>query len=222
MKIILIFSLALLFGGCFSDEPSSQQKTEAAQKQTIETIKMSVENEKLIQMKIEALRERDMAEINMKKELASIDREKEYELAKLDSKLQMQRLLLEKELALEQFKQDNLIRESEEAISQQRYLLFYATVIIIILAGAIYYFMKRRREDKLRAYNDNLEKYFQNKQNDSRVKIAEKIIDTIATGKLNSQQEAQLIQAINSENRHHADVDVDDADIIEQLPDKSG
>ena len=222
MKIILIFSLALLFGGCFNDEPSSQQKTPPTQKQTLETIKMSVENEKLIQMKIEALRERDMAEINMKKELASIDREKEYELAKLDSKLQMQRLLLEKELALEQFKQNNLIRESEQAVSQQRYLLFYATVIIILLAGALYYFMKRRRDDKLRAYNDNLEKYFQNKQNESRVKIAEKIIDTIATGKLNSQQEAQLIQAINSENRHHADVDVDDADIIEQLPDKSG
>ncbi len=214
MKITFFLLSILLFLGCYDENPSSSITVEPTQEQ-------SIQNEKLIQMKIDAKRDKDLAEINMKKELATINREKVLELAKLDSELQMQRLMLEKEQALEELKQQNLIRESEQELSKQRYILFYGSLIIIILAVAVYFFMKYRREDKLRAYNDNLEKYFQHKQNESRVKIAEKIIDTIATGKLSSQQESQLIQAINGENRHHTDVDVDDAHIIEQLPDKS-
>ncbi len=215
MRTLFFLLLPLFFLGCLDDEPQEQ----IVQEKRNHTL--NVQNEKLQQMQIEAKREKELAEISMKKELASIDREKELELAKLDSKLQMQRLMLEKEQALEELKQQNLIRESEQEISKQRYILFYGSLIIIILAAAVYFFMKYRREDKLRAYNDNLEKYFQNKQNESRVKIAEKIIDTIATGNLNPQQESQLIEALNGENKHHDESDVDDADIIEQLPNKS-
>jgi len=214
MKITFFLLSILLFLGCYDENPSSNNTVKPTQEQ-------SIQNEKLIQMQIDAKRDKDLAEINMKKELATINREKVLELAKLDSELQMQRLMLEKEQALEELKQQNLIRESEQELSKQRYILFYGSLIIIILAAAVYFFMKYRREDKLRAYNDNLEKYFQHKQNESRVKIAEKIIDTIETGKLNSQQESQLIEALNGENRHHNDSDVDDADIIEQLPNTS-
>ena len=225
MRTIFFLLLPLLFLGCLSDETTEQTDSISTQKQAVpesaHSKQMTIQNEKLQQKQIEAKQQKDMAEISMKKELASINQQGALELAKLDAELQMQRLVLEKEQALEQLKQQNLIRESEQALSLKRYILFFSSLILIILAGAVYYFMKRRREDKLQAYNDNLEKYFQNKQNESRVKIAEKIIDTIATGKLNSQQESQLIEAINGENRHHDDPDVDDADIIEQLPNKS-
>ena len=222
MKFFLLLLTPFLFFGCVQQKSSQHDantsELERALEKTQRLEKIS-HSRSLLKMQIEAEHEKELAAISMKKELATIDREKTIKLAELEAKLEVQRLALERERVLEELRQAEIIRENERHISEQRNYLLFASLIVLIVAAALYYFFKRRREDKLRAYNDNLEKYFQNKQNESRVKIAEKIIDTIASGKLNTQQESQLIEALNGQNRKHDELQgVDDADIIEALP----
>ncbi len=232
---ILFFLLPLIFlFGCETDINSSQasapfteKKAEARQsrEQSDALLKQkAVLSEKLGMMELETTHKKELEEIKMKKELANITMQKEIVLGKLDSELEMKRILLEKEKEMELLRQQNLIRESEHQLSEQRYILLFASLIVIILTGALYYFFKQRHANKLRAYNDNLEKYFQNKQNESRVKVAEKIIDTIASGNLNREQESRLIEALNGQNSRqiaaHEDTVADDADVIEHLPNK--
>ena len=71
------------------------------------------------------------------------------------------------------------------------------TIIIIIIAIALFIYFTNRRKDKLRAYEDNLEKYYRQKDREAKMQIANKIVDTIAKGNLSKAQENQLLQALS-------------------------
>ena len=64
--------------------------------------------------------------------------------------------------------------------------------------------------------NDNLQKYFHQKENDARIKIAEKLLDTIASGNLDKSQENQLISALNGNSLDNTQmIEIEDVELIE-------
>jgi len=79
----------------------------------------------------------------------------------------------------------------------KRYLVLILFLILGVASYFIYLYFKHKHDDKLRAYQDNLDKYFHQQENITRMRIAEKIIDTVASGKLEKEQERELIKALS-------------------------
>jgi len=136
-------------------------------------------------------------ELKTQKELAQIEAQKRIELEKISGETRLKQLELEreKELALLREKERLLKIEHEQAM--QRYMLIGAIILIFLVVVALLWYFDKRRKDKLRAYEDNLKKYFHQKENEARVKIAEKILDTVASQDLNIEQKTKLIEALH-------------------------
>lgn len=122
-----------------------------------------------------------------------LNTKKELELAKLESELKKEEILVKKE----EISSKNLEISSQNEIIKLSIILL--TILIIIIAAALFIYFNNRRKDKLRAYEDNLDKYFRQKERDAKLQIANKIIDTIAQGKLSKEQETRLITALSQE-----------------------
>ena len=136
-------------------------------------------------------------ELKTKKELAQIEAQKEIALQKIGRESEL------KALALRQKRELALLREKERLLAvehrqvMQRYLLIGALLLLLLAGGVLLWYFDRRRRDKLRAYEDNLKKYFHQKENEARLKIAEKILDTVASQDLGIEQKSRLIEALH-------------------------
>lgn len=153
------------------------------------------------------------AKISQEKEKLQVH--KELELAKIDSSLQKDKLLVQNtkeenqiKLNLQKLKQENEI---------QKYYILLAIFILVLIFTSLYIYFNNRRKDKLRAYEDNLEKYFKEKENQAKVQITNKIIDTIASHKLSSLQENKLIESLGTSSiKASQELDsIEDEDIYE-------
>ena len=148
---------------------------------------------------------------------AALDTKKEIELAKIQSTLEKEKIQIqkqkieslnrEKDLKYSIEKQTNDLKfnlaqqENINTLSTQKYIIVLGTVIVIIFSFILYTYYNNRRKDKLRAYEDNLDKYFREKENQAKVEIASKILDTIASGKLDAEQENRLISSLSGDSK---------------------
>ncbi|SFV59696.1 hypothetical protein MNB_SV-6-1218 [hydrothermal vent metagenome] len=180
-----------------------------------EIMKLKEENRKLqlAKLKLEANRslvldekqlaynkEEKLAQIAMQEKLAQINQTKELEEIRLKSSLEEKRLKAEQKNREDQLALDIKLAEAKNRLYLKLSLIAMGTLLLLMVAFFIYYYFKKRREDKLIAYNDNLEKYFRTKENETRLKIAEKILDTISSGKLSDSHEAKLIEVLNADH----------------------
>ncbi len=136
-------------------------------------------------------------ELRTQKELALIEANKSVELEKISSAAKLKQLELQKKAELELMREKERLLKIEHEQALERYTLFGAIMLLLLAGGALLWYFDRRRKDKLRAYEDNLKKYFHQKENESRVKIAEKILDTVASKDLSNEQRAKLIEALH-------------------------
>ena len=198
LKINIIIFVLFSFTACqlFEDSPELQEK-----KQALELKKLEVAQEK------------ELAMLQMQQSLATIEKEKVLELQKMQNALKEKELNTNSEKELELIKQKVSLQESSNTLNLQMYLFVFLAFLLSVIAFFVFYFLKRKREDELLAYNDNLKKYFYMKENETRMKIAEKILDTIAEGDLSPENEKKLINAFASE-QHDYD---NDAEIIEAI-----
>lgn len=200
MKWIYIITFALLFTGCDLLESQEDKNIKVAQQRVAFEKKVS-ESKEIQLKKLSAETERELALLESKKELATIEKEKELQKIKLASELEKQRITLAQEKEQAIFEQQMKQTEQINNMELKRYLMLILALLVLTSSFFLFYYFKKRREDKLRAYNDNLEKYFHQKENDARVKIAEKMLDTIASGRLDKMQENQLISAFSGETK---------------------
>jgi len=196
-----MFSTFFFFSACQLFEDSAELQ---ARKQELAIKKLQVQQEK------------DLANIQMQKSLAQLEKEKALALQQMQNDIKEKELNTNSEKELELIKQKVALQESNNLLDFQKYLLIFLALVLLVVSGFVFYYMKRKREDKLQAYNDNLKKYFYIKENESRMKIAEKILDTIAEGGLSAENEQKLVNAF-AKDQHNYD---DDAEVIEVLEDK--
>jgi len=201
MKFLLIFLTFFFFSACqlFEDSAELQER-----------------KQELALKKLQAQQEKDLATIEMQKSLATLEKTKALELQQMQNDIKEKELSTNSEKELELIKQKVALQESNNLLDFQKYLLIFLALGLVVIAGFVFYYMKRKREDELRAYNDNLKKYFYMKENESRMKIAEKILDTIAEGDLSAENEQKLVSAF-AKDQHDYD---NDAEIIEVLEHK--
>ncbi len=198
MKWIIFLTLALLFSGCDLLQ-SEEDKAKIIANEKIAFEKKVQESKEIQLKKLSAQTQKELAILESKKELALIEKEKELEKIRTQAEIEKQKIIFEqaKEKAL--FEQKMQQKEQSNNMELKRYMMLILALLLIISSFFVYYYFKKRREDKLRAYNDNLQKYFNQKENDARVKIAEKMLDAISSGNLDKSQENQLISAFSGQ-----------------------
>lgn len=198
LKNILLVVILFSFNACqlFEDSPELQQK-----KQELEL------------KKLQAMQDKELAAIEMQKSLATIEKEKTLELQKLQNEIKSIELNANSEKELELIKQKVLLQENANSLNFQLYLFVFLILLISVISFFVFYYAKKKREDELRAYNDNLKKYFYHKENETRMEISKMILSTIAQGNLSKENEHKLIQAFAAD-QHDYD---NDAEIIASI-----
>ena len=142
----------------------------------------------------------------------------------MQSALKKQELEQQKVKELELIAQKTLRAQEQKELEFKRYIIALVALIIIIVAFFLFYYYKKKREDKLTAYNDNLRKYFLQKENEVKLRIAEKILDTVASGNLSPEDQRKLIEVMHrSSVQENPDVaalenETVDIEVIEQKP----
>ncbi len=142
------------------------------------------------------------AQLVLAQKQAELDNKKDIEIEKIKSDIEKEKIRIEKERIKAQNREKRLQFELEALQKEKdKQLQFYAMlltgVIILLISIAIFIYFNNKRKDKLKAYQDNMEKYFRTKENEAKLQIANKILDTIAQGNLNAQTEAKLIASLN-------------------------
>jgi len=200
LKTLPLFFTLFLFSACqlFEDSKELQDK-----KQELALKKLQVQQDK------------DLASIEMQQSLAVLEKEKALQLQQMQNDIKEKELNANSEKELELIKQKVLLQESNNLLDFQKYLLAFLAILVVVIAAFIFYYMKRKRTDELRAYNDNIKKYFYMKENESRMKIAEKILDTISKGDLSKDNEQKLINAFAKDQHNYEAEDAEVLEIIE-------
>ncbi len=202
MKLLILFLIPLFFSACNIGESKKDLEAKIAESKEIQIKKIEVKNQQ------------ELAKIEQQKELAKMEKEQllqklrlemDLEKEKIELQEKKERALLEKKLAQQ---------DRADSMEIKRYLLIILTLTIIIITFFLYLYFKKRHEDKLRAYHDNLEKYFHQQENMTKMRIAEKIIDTVASGNLDKEQELELIRALGSQN--NSSLQDDTIELIEE------
>jgi len=226
----------LLFSGCeldiFNDKELQRLKKEnqeLAAEQKAESIQLEYKNSlvklekssEIARLKLEGELKKEQLANEKETTLAEIEKRKAIEMLALNTELQKEQLAKEKATELEVIRQQTALIEAEKSLELKKYIFALAALLLLIIAFFIYYYLKRKREDKLIAYNDNLKKYFYFKENETRTRIAEKVLDTIAEGKLSKEDQVNLIKAISSSGPIVEDTNAKDESIdIELIEEK--
>lgn len=208
-RLFSIFLMVLMLSGCF-DQTTQKKKDELLER------KARIEA-RLLKAKEEANKQKELALTKMQKEIEKLalersksEAQKEIELARIKAKQALELQKIEqayklKELELQKEKQrielenQKLIAQKEIELKKQFLLYSLIALVIILIVILIVLYLYKKRKDKLIAYHDNLEKYFRLKENEAKIAIANKIIDTIAEGKLTPEQEQRLLGVLKGE-----------------------
>ena len=199
LRNIILFTSVFLLSSCrlFEDSVALQEKKQV-----------------LALKKLEAEQQKNIAELESKKSLALIEKEKILAIKKLDNELKEKKLNKDSKTEVELIKQKIALQSSNNNLTFQLYLFAIVALLIVIISGLIFYYFKRRAEDKLRVYEDNLKKYFYQKENETRLKIAQNILKTLKESNLSKENEKKLIDVF-LKDRHEYDKDIQTIEAIE-------
>jgi len=205
LKSVIVVVSVWGMSGCEMDI-SNTKKIEALERenQRLLAVGIAMEANRSSQMdkrQQEYQNQENLAKIAMQETVAKLNQAKELEALKLKLSLEKEKLANSQKRELEQMRLDGIVSQDMREIEQQRYMVALGALLMIIIALFVYLYFKRRREDKLLAYNDNLDKYFRSKENEARVKIAEKILETVSSGNLSPSHEAKLIGVFNDHKK---------------------
>jgi hypothetical protein len=130
--------------------------------------------------------------------IVKVEAQKRIELEKISAQTRLKQLELEKERELALLREKERLLRIEHEQAKERYLIWAGIALMILVGLALLWYFDRRRQDKLIAYRDNLQKYFLFKENETRMKIAEKIVDTVAKQEISAEEKAKLIEVLHS------------------------
>jgi hypothetical protein len=182
-RLFLIFIL-LLFSGCELDLFNEKK---------VDTLK-----EKNLQLQNELNKKQQQLKLELEKQ--KLDKDLVLEKEKIKTKAELEKVKIqtqqEKELAIIQQKTELEKEKQKNEIIKYGFALI--ALLMVIISYFIYFYFKRKRENKLKAYEDNLKKYFLLKENEMKLKLAEKILDTAKEGQLSNEDQKKLISLVTA------------------------
>ena len=211
LQILLI---SFFFSGCDLLGPS-QEEIRLKEKELNQAKQMKqkeIEAQLAIKEKEIALKEKELnqnqalkqkeVEFKLEEKKAELNSNKDIEIEKIKAEIAKEKIKIEKEKIKAinrekrlKFELDALQKEKENQI--KTYGLILIGFILLLLSFLLFIYLNNKRKDKLKAYEDNMEKYFRSKENEAKLQIANKILDTISKGELKPETEAKLIASLN-------------------------
>jgi large-conductance mechanosensitive channel len=154
---------------------------------------------------------RELAQIDAKtkEEIARIDMQKAIEVQKLKSSAEVQKATLEQNSSIEKAKINKEVALSEQALtkelhasdsSMQKWWLLAVIVGLIIVLFFIYLMVRKRHTLQMQLQNEKLEHEKQLKEQEMRMHMANKILDTLSSGKISQEQQNRLLNALEQKS----------------------
>ncbi len=137
-------------------------------------------------------------EAETQKEIAKINKERDLELQKIEENTKVMAMQTQNELALKEHNLSSFVQEGDYALKKSTLIVIALSLITFFVLS--FYIFKKRREDRLKMHQDELEKEMYLREKELQIKMAEKILDTIASGKLSKEDEQHLLATLDKTN----------------------
>lgn len=192
MKQVYILTLLLMmagtFGGCGDDNRQTPyvMGERAAVEKPANTAPAANKSSAVTIATIEA---------ETQKEVAKINKERDLELQKMQHTTKLVEIKAQNEMAEKEHNLSVSINEGEIAFKNSTLLVGSLTILLFFVLS--FYIFKKRREDKMKMHDDVLQKEMYIREKELQVQMAEKILDTIASGKLSAEREQHLLETLD-------------------------
>ncbi|MDA3945761.1 MAG: hypothetical protein PF439_03670 [Helicobacteraceae bacterium] len=187
-KQTLFFMVAFFLVACSDDNgqtPYMMGNKPSDQKQ-VYTVSDSNKNSAVAIATIEA---------ETQKEIVKINKERDLELQKMEQNTKLIGLKTQNEMAIKEHNLSAFVKESEIAFKNSTLLL--VALSMLSLFALIFYIFRKRREDRLKMHENELQSEMYIREKELQLKMAEKILDTIASGKLSKEREQYLLDTLD-------------------------
>lgn len=190
----LLILLTILFSGCGGDNNRYQAPYVMGKK--------PVENPGVYRLMPENKSKDNSAvavasiEAQSQKEVALINKERDLEIKALEVKTKLTEIKSKNDLAVKEHNLTSRIKEQEFAFKNSTLTLISVALVAFLLLTV--YIFRKRREDRLKMHEDALQKEVYLKEKELQVKMAEKILETIASGNLSQEREQHLLETLNT------------------------
>lgn len=190
--ILLSFLIPLYFSGCgegqsrpyvVGQKPIPLYGTRASSDKNNNEVKIAeieAQNKKEL-----ALLDKEIAVLNAKRDLTINSEQQETKRFEVGT---------HKEIEIN--KLDALGKKDEYQYTLYKNALIIGGLFAVVILATVIYFLLRRREDKLRMHRETIDKELLIKEKELQVKMAEKILDTIASGTLEKPEEQRLLETL--------------------------
>jgi hypothetical protein len=192
----LVIAVALLLLSSCSDERGNSSSTPQQP-----YLMGQQQRNAAVASRIEADRSVAIAKIKAqsREEIARINRERDLEMQRLEQQTAREKISAEREVAVQQNEAQQ--RKVDNGYTLGITAITAAALLFAALLAVSVYFLRKRREDRLKMHSDTLEQEIAIKERELQVRMAEKILDTIASGTLSKEEEARLIETFEKTNR---------------------
>lgn len=138
--------------------------------------------------------ERAKIEAETKERIARIEMERDIALQKLKGNVDVTKAGLEKEVAIEEVDVKRTSLAQEQGYDMLKLYIVAGTIILAFLFF-IWHTMKNRHE-RLKKQENELAAKMQIKEQEMKIELATRVLETISTGKLQPEQESHLIETL--------------------------
>ena len=178
-----LFSL-LLLTGC-GDESQQRPYLMGQNPNNPYAVRTQARSEKVETAKIQA---------EAQKEIALINKERDIEVQKLISQTDVTKADINKEVAIEEVHTKKAAIEN--AHEQTTYLFWLLGAALILLFWFLFYYTGKNRKERLKIHEDELLYKLRAQEQEMKMKMAEKMLESITSGRLSPEQENRLIETL--------------------------
>ena len=235
MHYILPLLLLFMLSGCNEGGTNTRPYISGTQKQSnIQSGRYGLrDTDKLAAAKIKAEAEKEIARINMEKEILiqELKGATEVEKAELNKEISFKQVeadrhktAITKDIAIRQ--DQTQLQIALNKLEMEKWILLIVGLFILALVIFVFYNTNRNRKERLKIHEEKLKQELLIKEQQMRVQIAERLIDAMASGKLTPEQENKLLGAysanpVNQLPYHEVQVEDVTEDLIEHNDDAS-
>jgi len=189
MKVFLYLLIAVFIAGCGETYQKPKILGENSKKEYAKNI-LSTYNKKDIKT--------DKLEAQTKKEIAMIEMKKTIETEKIKAQKELQIAKIQKDKELEKSKLELEVKKEENSITKTAIIM--VSLLSLALLFLLFYLFSKRQETKIAIEREKIKAQKELKEKELKAKMAEKLIEAIANGKLTKEQEDKLISLANGKN----------------------
>jgi len=194
MRYFSLLFILLLLSGCNNSNNNSRPYMAGGQLDPSNRTTTSV---KVVTAKIDSTKEQEIAKINMQKEIEiqRLKNEGAISQAHINKETQIHSATLTKDVELAK-NETKKVMQKENSKMQTWWLIAIVSLILIVLIF-IYLSIQKSRKDKLVIHHEKLEHELHIKEQEIKLKMAEKVLDALSSGNLSEKNEEMLINSIN-------------------------